>query len=97
MGFSQFLNSRRGRAKALVKILKEQFTYVSILGADSKSTAIRVDASTSNISNGQDTECGFVVKLNNGSCFFEYAMDDIGEDVASLAEEIKEAFPSVLL
>ena len=92
MGFSQFLDSRRDRAKALVKILKEQFSYVSILGADSKSTAIRVDASTSNISNGQDTECGFVVKLNNGSCFFEYAMDDIGEDVATLAEEIKEAF-----
>ena len=92
MGFSQFLDSRRGRAKALVKILKEQFSYVSILGADSKSTALRVDASTSNISNGQDTECGFVVKLNNGSCFFEYAMDDIGEDVATLAEEIKEAF-----
>ncbi|MGM9605440.1 MAG: TldD/PmbA family protein [Faecousia sp.] len=92
MGFSEFLNSRRGRAKALVGILKEQFSYVSVLGADSKSTEIRVDANTSNITNGQDTECGFVVKLNNGGCFFEYAMDDIGEDVNALAEEIREAF-----
>ena len=92
MGFSEFLNSRRSRAKALVEILREQFRYVSVLGADSKSTEIRVDANTSNISNGQDTECGFVVKLNNGGCFFEYAMDDIGEDVNALAEEITAAF-----
>lgn len=92
MGFSDFLNSRRDRARELVRLLKTQFDYVSILGADNKSTAIRVDASTSSIGNGQDTECGFVVKLNNGGSFFEYSMDDISEDVAALAEEIKEAF-----
>ena len=92
MGFSEFLNSRRDRAKALIGILKEQFSYVSVLGADSRSTAIRVDANTSSIGNGQDTECGFVIKINNGGCFFEYSLDDIGEDVSSLAREIKEAF-----
>lgn len=92
MGFSKFLNSRRDRAKLLVKILNGQFDYVSVLGADNTSTAIRVDTNTGNISNGQDTECGFVVKLNDGGCFFEYALDDIGEDVNALAEEIKEAF-----
>ena len=90
MGFSEFLNSRRDRAKALVNILKEQFSYVSILGSDNKSTAVRVDANTSNISNGQDTECGFVVKIHDGGCFFEYSLDDISEDVASLAEEIRQ-------
>lgn len=92
MGFSEFLDSRRTRVKDLVGILKEQFSYVSVLGADSKSTAIRVDANTSSIGNGQDTECGFVIKINNGGCFFEYSLDDIGEDVGSLAQEIKEAF-----
>lgn len=92
MGFSEFLDSRRARVKDLVGILKEQFSYVSVLGADSKSTAIRVDANTSSIGNGQDTECGFVIKINNGGCFFEYSLDDIGEDVGSLAQEIKEAF-----
>ena len=92
MGFSEFLDSRRVRVKELVRILKEQFSYVSVLGADSKSTAIRVDANTSSIGNGQDTECGFVVKINNGGCFFEYSLDDIREDVGSLAQEIKEAF-----
>ena len=92
MGFSEFLDSRRTRVKDLVGILKEQFSYVSVLGADSRSTAIRVDANTSSIGNGQDTECGFVIKINNGGCFFEYSLDDIGEDVSSLAREIKEAF-----
>ena len=92
MGFSEFLDSRRARVKDLVGILKEQFNYVSVLGADSKSTASRVDANTSSIGNGQDTECGFVIKINNGGCFFEYSLDDIGEDVGSLAQEIKEAF-----
>ena len=62
MGFSEFLDSRRTRVKDLVGILKEQFSYVSVLGADSRSTAIRVDANTSSIGNGQDTECGFVIK-----------------------------------
>ena len=92
MGFSEFLNSRRDRAKALIGILKEQFSYVSVLGADSKSTAIRVISGSSSIGNGQDTECGFVVKINNGGCFFEYSMDDIGEDIPALAEEIRQAF-----
>lgn len=92
MGFSEFLNSRRNQAKELVSILRQDFQYVSVLGADSKSSSIRVDANTSSISNGQDTECGFVVKVNNGGCFFEYSMDDIGQDVPALAAEIKAAF-----
>lgn len=92
MAFSAFLESRRQRAKALVKLLKNDYQYVSILGADIKSKSIRVDAKTSNISNGMDTQCGFVVKLNNGGCFFEYSMDDIGENISSLAKTISAAF-----
>ena len=92
MGFSEFLSSRRPRVKALVSALKEEFRYVSVLGADTKSTDIRVNSSTSSIGNGQDTECGFVVKINDGGCFFEYAMDDIGQDVSALAQEIRQSF-----
>ena len=92
MAFSVFLNSRRARAKDLVKILKEEFDFVSVLGVDTKSKSIRVDSNTSSLSNGNDTECGFVVKLNNGGCFFEYSLDDIGEDVRQTAAQIKDAF-----
>lgn len=92
MAFSEFLNSRRNRVKALVEILKEQYDYVSVLGVDTKSKSIQVDASTSNINNGLGTECGFVVKLNQGGCFFEYSLDDIDEDVQTVASEIQSSF-----
>ena len=92
MAFSEFLNARRANVKALVAALGQQFDYVSILGADIKARSVRVDRNTSNISSGRDTECGFVVKMHNGSVFFEYSLDDIDGDIAALAEKIGNAF-----
>lgn len=92
MGFSAFLNSRRSRAKELVALLSKDYSYVSILGTDNKSKSIRVDRNTSTIGIGFDTQCGFVVKANNGSCFFEYSMDDIDSDTAAAAAKIAAAF-----
>ena len=92
MGFSKFLDSRRETVKELVKQLRQYFSYVSVLGTDVKAKNIRADRNTSGISNGRDTECGFVVKMSRGSVFFEYSMDDIAGDVAALARELNEAF-----
>ena len=92
MSFSEFLNSRRAAAKELVAQLKQHYEYVSVLGVDIKAKSVRVDRNTSNIGNGRDTECGFVVKMSNGSVFFEYSLDDISGDVTTLAKEITAAF-----
>ena len=92
MAFSEFLNSRRSDAKALVAELKKHYSYVSVLGVDLKSRSIRVDRNTSNIGNGMNTECGFVVKMSNGSVFFEYSLDDIAGDTEALAAKIASAF-----
>ena len=92
MSFSEFLNSRRTAAKALVSELKSQYEYVSVLGVDIKAKSVRVDRNTSNISNGRDTECGFVVKVSRGSVFFEYSLDDITGDSKALAANIAAAF-----
>ena len=92
MGFSAFLESRRADAKALVAALGQHFDYVSVLGSDIKARSIRVDRRTSNISNGRDTECGFVVKMYGGKAFFEYSLDDISGDVQALSEKILRAF-----
>ena len=92
MGFSEFLNTRRADAKALVAELKKHYSYVSILGVDIKARSIRVDRNTSNIGSGQGTECGFVLKMSNGSVFFEYSLDDIAGDTAALAAKIASAF-----
>ena len=93
MGFSKFLDSRRESAKELVKHLRQNFSYVSVLGVDVKTRAIRADRNTSGISNGRDTECGFVVKMSRGSTFFEYAINDFyTDDMAALAKTIEAAF-----
>ena len=92
MSFSDFLESRRENAKALVAALGQHFDYVSVLGADIKTRSIRVDRNSSYIGNGRDTECGFAVKLHNGGVFFEYSLDDIAGDVSVLAERIRNAF-----
>ena len=92
MAFSNFLDSRRETVKELVKELKQYFSYVSVLGVDVKTKSIRADRNTSGISNGHDTECGFVVKMSRGSVFFEYSMDDITGNMPELAKTISEAF-----
>ena len=88
MAFSKYLDSKRVSCKALVTELKKYFAYVSVLGVDIKTSGIRVDRNTSNIGPGQDTECGFVVKMHNGTVFCEYSLDDIGGDIPALAAKI---------
>lgn len=92
MAFSTFLESKRNIIKELVSELRKRFAYVSVLGADIKSTNVQVSKNNANIGPGTDTECGFVVKMSNGSVFFEYSLDDISGDMGALAEEITQAF-----
>ena len=93
MAFSEFLNSRREAARTLVKLLRQQYAYVSVLGVDIKTKNVRVDRNTSNIQPGYDTECGFVVKMCNGGAIFEYSLDDISaDDMQELAATIAKAF-----
>ena len=92
MHFSEFLNSRRDQAKALIAALGQTFSYACLLGVDVKSRSVRVDKNTSAIRAGSDTECGFVVKVVGDGLFFEYSLDDIQEDTAVLARRITDAF-----
>ena len=91
MAFSKFLDAKRQDCKALVAELRKDFAYVSVLGVDIKTTVIRVDRNTAAIGPGFDTECGFVVKMHNGTVFFEYSLDDIQGDIPSLAKKIAAA------
>ena len=92
MQFSEFLNAKRSIIKELVAALGKRYTYVSVLGADIKARAVRVNRNSSGITSGRDTECGFVVKLSDGKLLFEYSLDDIPENVSVLADEIATAF-----
>lgn len=92
MGFSEFLDSRRGPARELVERLRERFDYVSILGADVKARTVQVTRETSSIAAGPDTECGFVVKMVRDGLFYEYSLDDIAGDPDVLAQTIDQGF-----
>ncbi len=91
MGFSKYLDSKRGEIKQLVAELKKNYQYVSVLGVDVKATDIQVDSNTSNINPGSDMECGFVIKMSNGREFYEYSLDDISGDIPALAKNIAES------
>ena len=92
MAFSEFLQSRRGAARDLVRELRKEYRYVSILGADVKARSIHVNKNSSSIRSSEDTECGFVVKLTGDRVFFEYSLDDIQGDIQALAAKIRAAF-----
>ena len=91
MGFSKYLDSKRGEIKHLVAELKKTYQYVSVLGVDIKATDISVDSNTSNIDPGSDMECGFVIKMSNGREFYEYSLDDISGDIPALAKDIADS------
>ena len=91
MAFSEFLNSRREDCHALVRALSKTYSYVGILGADVKSTAILANRKMTDVSEGTMTECGFVVKMHDGRSFFEYSLDDVRGDAEALARKITAA------
>ena len=92
MSFSEFLNSRREAARALVSELKTTYDYVSILGVDVKARSLSVNKKLTNIASGMDTECGFVVRVAGDGVFYEYSMDDIAGELSALAAEIRRCF-----
>ena len=86
--FDKFLESRTSACQALAKKLREKYSYVGILGSHVSSCAVRVNKKTSSVGELPESDCGFVVKLNDGGIFYEYSLDDICGDTDALAEEI---------
>ena len=78
--------------KALCKELQKSYDFVSILGSDVRTKAIRVNKNTSTIGPGRDSERGFVIKLYRGKAFLEYSLDDLSGDVSLLAQTVCNAF-----
>ncbi|MBQ2921006.1 MAG: TldD/PmbA family protein [Oscillospiraceae bacterium] len=92
MSFSEFLQSRRADARALVTELKKTYDYVSVLGVDVKARTVSANNRLTNIASGMDTECGFVVKVAGDGVFYEYSLDDIRGDLGVLVDEIHRSF-----
>ena len=88
MAFSEFLDQRREDCRALVEVLGRSFPYVSILGSDVRSSRILANRTMTDIGEGGNSECGFVLKMHDGRAFYEYSLDDVSGDKEALAARI---------
>lgn len=86
----EFLRERIDVCKALVVSLKKHFSYVGILGSAVTSTAINAGKNTTSVGELPETDRGFVIKMHDGACFYEYSLDDIDVDTDKLAVKILE-------
>ena len=87
--FDKFLQSRMSACRSLCDKLGSRFSYVGILGSHVTSCAFRANRKTSSAGELPESDCGFVVKVNDGGIFYEYSLDDITGDTDSLAEKIE--------
>ena len=87
MAFSNYLDSSRPILREIVSELGGKFSYVSVLGTDVRSLVVRANKNISSVTEGSG-ECGFVVKLHDGSSFFEYSFDELPDDVPALCRKI---------
>ena len=87
---SQFLIDSKHIIKKLVNMLSESYSYVSVLGTDTKSKRYSVSKMGISIDDGFLAERGFVVRIHNGVNYSEYSFNEINEDKLSyIVDEIK--------
>ncbi len=75
--FSPYLASRHELCRQLLTRLKDRYEYVSILGKHITGRTVRVTTASTFVGETQEKQCGFVVKLYNGSAYSEYSFTDI--------------------
>ena len=88
--YSKFLKGSEEVLSKLVEELGKRYRYVSILGTDYHIKNYMVSKTATNVSDGQGTERGFVIRLNNGKAFFDYYFDSLPTNVLEFADKIDE-------
>ncbi|MBE6123894.1 MAG: TldD/PmbA family protein [Erysipelotrichaceae bacterium] len=76
MALEQFLKERITDAQALVRELRKTFAYVSVLGSYTKTKSILSSTRMTSVDD-IDNECGFVIRMYDGSHYSEYSANDI--------------------
>lgn len=77
---SEFLTSNKPLIGKLIKILSENYKYVSVLGTDTKGKSFRVSKTGIEVNDSFMVERGFVVRIHNGVNYSEYSFNEISED-----------------
>ncbi len=81
-----FVSDRINTMKSLCERLKKRFSFVGILGCNVESRAVRADKNTASVSELPETDRGYVIRMYDGGCVYEYSSDDI-EDSDAFAEK----------
>jgi TldD protein len=87
---SDFLLKNKPLIRKLINMLSEDYSYVSILGTDTKGKSYRVAKTTTEVRDNSFAERGFVARIHNGTNYSEYSFNEISEEyLEHIAEEIK--------
>lgn len=95
MAYSSFLTSKKDVCRKLVDKLLEKYEYVSLLGKHSTGKSVSVTSRVTSISDGMGGQCGFVLKIFNGSSYSEYSFSEIDE--TKLNELVEDVIAKVTL
>lgn len=89
-GKSVFLEEKRSLLEELIHNLELEFPYVSILGTDVKGKQYKVMSTGVTINDSMWSERGFVLRIHDGTGYFEYSFNEIDESaIQTLTEEVK--------
>ena len=89
--FSKYLSSTHDVCARLVGLLKPHFPYVSLLGKHVTGSSVSVATSGTDVRDTAEKQFGYVVKVYNGKCYYDYSFSYIDEsNVEQLAKDIIE-------
>ena len=87
---STFLTNSKPLIKKLVSILSDSYSYVSVLGTDTRGKSYLVAKTGVDVQDNTFTERGFVVRIHNGVNYSEYSFNEISEDsLTDIVQAIK--------
>ena len=86
---NKYIKSRVNDSKKLVKELRKEYDYASILGKYVKTKRIAISTTVNSVDE-VDNECGFVIKLYKNGRYSEYSCNDIrGLKVEDINKAVK--------
>lgn len=86
---SSYLKRSKEDLKAIVKALKNDFSYVSILGVDSRGKEYQVTNHGASLNDSFWNERGFVIRVHNNINYFEYSFNELPEDLDAFVTQVK--------
>jgi len=86
---STYLENQKEKCNLLIQELSKDFSYASILGADTIGTAYSVSRRGSGVSDSNWSERGFVVRVFNGVNYSEYSFNQF-DQVEEIVQKVKE-------